>query len=130
MDKDFDQWNQIKKRLHEKVESKFFHEREIWWSSLGVNVGDEEDGKNNLFERPVLIIKKFNRSLILTVPLTTKIKTGPYYFLFDHQGNKYAVILSQLRLISTKRLLRRIRRMPRSYFASVIEAIRKRCLPL
>ncbi len=32
------------------------------WCSIGINVGDEEDGKNELYERPVLVIKKFNAS--------------------------------------------------------------------
>ena len=42
---------------------RFFKEREIWWASIGSNVGSEEDGKNNDFERPVLILKKFNKDL-------------------------------------------------------------------
>lgn len=47
---------------------------------MGVNIGYEEDGKNEKFERPVLILKKFNQYLILVVPLSSKIKNNKYYF--------------------------------------------------
>ncbi|MDK2948964.1 MAG: hypothetical protein PWQ56_129 [Patescibacteria group bacterium] len=45
MEKSFDEWNEDKKKLN-KLNSKFFlHEREVWWCSLGVNIGYEADGK-------------------------------------------------------------------------------------
>ena len=34
--KDFDKWNELKKKLHVRDERILFHEREIWWCSLGV----------------------------------------------------------------------------------------------
>lgn len=37
-DKNFNEWNELKKRLHIRNEEILFHEREIWWCSLGVNV--------------------------------------------------------------------------------------------
>ena len=43
-------------------------ERDIWWCSIGVNIGDEIDGKNELFHRPVLILKKFSSELCLVAP--------------------------------------------------------------
>lgn len=61
MQKDFDVWNNKKKELNNAVFNSYVHAREIWWCSIGINVGDEEDGKNSMFERPVLIIKKFNQ---------------------------------------------------------------------
>ena len=60
--KDFDNWNKEKKILESTAnETLVFHEREIWWCSIGLNVGDEQDGKNDYFERPVLVIRKFNK---------------------------------------------------------------------
>ena len=109
--KDFDTWNIQKKKIHQSEFSGFIHEREIWWCSLGLNIGDEEDGKNENFERPILVLKKFNRKIVLIIPLTTKIKENPYYFSFTHDGVRFAVILSQIRLISTSRLSRRIRKI-------------------
>jgi hypothetical protein len=57
--KDFDGWNNVKKKVDtHNTSSLYFKEREIWWASTGVNIGSESDGKNELFERPVLILKK------------------------------------------------------------------------
>lgn len=57
--KDFDTWSKEKKTLEQEGhDSLVFHEREIWWCSIGINVGDEQDGKNERFERPVLVLKK------------------------------------------------------------------------
>ena len=41
MDKDFDSWNKEKKEINSHDELVLFHEREIWWCSIGINVGDE-----------------------------------------------------------------------------------------
>ncbi len=121
--KDFDTWNIQKKKIQLSEFLGFIHEREIWWCSLGLNIGDEEDGKNEKFERPVLVLKKFNRRIVLAVPLTTKIKDNPYYFTFTHDDIKFALILSQVRLISTSRLSRRIRKIDSALFQDVRDAI-------
>ncbi len=121
--KDFDTWTKQKKLIHNSEFSGFIHEREIWWCSLGLNIGDEEDGKNEQFERPILVVKKFNRRIVLAVPLTTKIKDNPYYFSFIHNGITFAIILSQLRLISTSRLSRRIRKIDTHLFEKIRQEI-------
>lgn len=63
MKKDFDKWNNRKKIIDQKEISNqmFFNEREIWWGSLGVNIGYEQDGKNdeNEFKEIVGKIKNF-----------------------------------------------------------------------
>lgn len=47
--KDFDSWNQKKKIVNNKEHlSPLFKERDIWWLSIGINVGFEEDGKKNM----------------------------------------------------------------------------------
>ncbi len=60
--KEFDLWNSKKKLFNGKPLSKhfYFHEREVWWCGIGINIGVEIDGKNSDFERPVLVVKKFN----------------------------------------------------------------------
>lgn len=106
----FQKWTEIKIQLHTKENAKrYFKEREIWWCSLGINIGFEQDGKHEFFERPVLVLKKFNHEVLWIVPLTTQNKQGKYYFTCEHEGRASVVILSQLRLISSKRLLRKIR---------------------
>lgn len=125
--KDFDGWNQKKKALQAEDFQRFVHEREIWWCSIGLNIDDEEDGKNEQFERPVLIIKKFNRHIVLAVPLTTKPKNNKYYFSFEHDEVQFAAIMSQLRLLSTKRLSRRVRRINQNLFNEIKKKIIEVC---
>lgn len=52
-DKDFDGWNIKKKEINSKFHKPpMFKERDIWWISVGINVGFEEDGKHeNLSDR-------------------------------------------------------------------------------
>ncbi len=110
--KDFDSWNTEKKNLesigHDTLS---FHEREIWWCSIGYNLGHEQDGKNEFFERPVLVLKKFNNKVCWALPMTTKQKNGIYYHPLEHDGKVFSVILSQLRLVSVKRFRRCIRKI-------------------
>lgn len=105
MQNDFDKWNIKKKELSE-LDRVYFHKGEIWFASIGKNVGDEEDGKRDTFERPILIVRKFNNNIFLGVPLTSnKDKVGKYYHtLVSFSGS--VVILSQVRLFDAKRLLR------------------------
>lgn len=57
-------WHSLKEKIELKnIEEIRFREQEIWWCSLGENIGCEEDGKNELFERPVLILRKFNHEM-------------------------------------------------------------------
>ena len=128
MQKDFDGWNERKKLIQQTECVGFVHEREIWWCSVGLNIGDEADGKNMNFERPVLVLKKFNRRIVLTVPLTTKIKNNPYYFPFVHDRITFAVVISQLRLLSTNRFTRRIRKIDNTLFEEIKEKIIERAI--
>lgn len=123
MEKEYDDWNKLKKDLSTKESKIFFHEREIWFCSLGKNIGDEEDGKNELFERPVLIIRKFNNNLFLAIPLTSSKKDNKYYHQYELGGKTYASILSQIRLLDSKRLSRKIGMIQESNFDIIIKKI-------
>ncbi len=119
-------WAKLKIRLHLRSEDSvaYFKEREIWWASLGVNIGYEQDGKNEHFERPILIVRKFNRYILWALPMSSKIKDGPFYSQVQHEGKIYSILLSQLRLVSSKRLLRKIRMLPSSDFREVKRKLR------
>ena len=54
----------------------------MWWCALGINVGVETDGKHGNFERPVLVLMKFNKDAVLVVPLSSNAKRNPYYYPF------------------------------------------------
>lgn len=108
MEKDFYRWSKLKNELERKRKKLFFHEREIWFCSLGTNIGHEQDGKQNLYERPILIVKKFNQNLFWAIPITSTQKTGSYYFSIPYNSKDYSAILSQLRILDKKRLQRKI----------------------
>ncbi len=124
MRKDFDRWNTNKKTLEIRVQVPFFHEREIWWCSLGVNIGVEYDGKNEYFERPVLIYHKFNKEMAWIFPMTSKPRTGPNYFEIAHDERTSWVCLSQIRTISTKRLIRKVSTTSDAQFQRLNRAFR------
>ena len=105
MIKDFDGWIEKKKESHYKdALPPLFKERDIWWVSVGINVGYEEDGKNGNYVRPVLIIKKFSRDLFLGVPMSTKLKENKYYIKVTVKGDTVSALSSQIRVFSSKRM--------------------------
>jgi len=117
--KKFSDWTKLKIKIHSKRKRIYFKEREIWWASLGVNIGHEQDGKNKKFERPVLILRVFNNEVLWILPLTSNNKAGKYYYQFNYDNKKYSIILSQLKLISSRRLLRKIRTFEKSKFKEI-----------
>ena len=102
--KDFDDWNKIKKETHNKDVPPLFSEREIWWCALGMNIGSEEDGKGKNYLRPVLILRKFNKSVFYGLPVTSKVKDDQFHVSINSGEIKGSIILSQMRLIDSKRL--------------------------
>jgi len=78
-------------------------------SSLGQNIGYEQNGTGNNFIRPVLVIKKFNNQMFWIVPLTTKQKEFDFYFNYaDPNNQEVSAILAQIRLVSVKRFNRKM----------------------
>src|SRR3990167_8481369 len=98
MEKDFDQWNKLKKDLHKRHADTFAYPREIWWCSLGVNVGAEMDGKNDRFHHKIVTEQK-----------TVWVK------------------ITQARVISNKRLLRKVDILGEEEF-NVLKSILKESL--
>lgn len=103
---DFDKWNILKQNTNFFRKNKMYHAGDVWWCRLGRNIGYEQNGAGENFERPVLVIKGFNKNVCLILPLTTKRKKGKFYFDIGLVGIKVNfAILSQIRLIDTKRLV-------------------------
>ncbi len=104
MNKDFDKWNILKQQLNESQINFHFRERDIFFISIGKNIGFEQDGKGKNFFRPVLVYKKFNKYVFLGIPLTSKIKKDRFHFEFEYKkGTKSFAILSQIRLFDIRR---------------------------
>ena len=109
MHKDFDRWNQAKKKLNADVEPLYFREGEVWWVHLGVNIGYEIDGKKENFARPVIVLRKYNKYSFLALPLTTSAKRNPWKLPIGHIAGKQAfAVLSQLRNIDSRRLYQKV----------------------
>lgn len=110
----FDNWNYVKNNVSNNQRNFYVKPREVVWINLGQNIGDEENGKGEKFERPVLVLKVFNQNLFYGIPLSTKIKPNNKYYLSvnvkskDENGkevlNQRSVILSHARLLDVKRV--------------------------
>lgn len=124
--KEFDAWNEDKKRIHYADKNVWFKAREIWFVSLGVNVGIEIDGKHNGFERPVLVLRKINRKSAIVVPLTSTIKEkDPMFITYDISGVKKSATITQMRFIDSQRLRRKVGMMTEEDFAKVKSAVKQ-----
>jgi len=132
--KDFDSWNTLKQQAERSNRKVFAHPREVWWCSLGVNIGVEADGKNDNFERPVLVINVYNRHSMLILPITGQSRQDTFHTpirvkeLNRETGEKFTktvyVKLTQARVISNKRLLRKVDVLSKSEFKEVVTQLR------
>lgn len=79
----FDDWNIKKKNIQffERSwdEDIYFKEGDIWWCSIGFNIGSESYGKGENFRRPVLVIKKLSSDLCIALPITSQCKLGTWF---------------------------------------------------
>lgn len=118
MQKDFDKWNNLKKIFEKEDRELFAHPREIWWCSLGINLGAEIDGKNDSFERPVLVAHVYSKETMFVLPITSKPKNDKFHYKIfvtikdiktgEYQQKPVWIKLTQSRVISNKRLLRKV----------------------
>lgn len=123
--KDYQSWSFVKSKLDKKDKSIFIRSGEIRWVSLGVNVGNEIDGKGNDFARPCLILHVIGNRLCLVVPVTSKIKNRSGYMEIDRNGKSETVCLDQIRVVSPKRVLSRIGKLSTDKTSKVKEEIKK-----
>ncbi len=117
-------WSTQKVEINRRADPSFFKTGQVWWCALGANIGAEEDGKNELFERPVLVLRKFNRELFFGVPLTTNARQSKFlYGVPARNGQSGQAMLTQSRVLSAKRLLRIMYEMPGFHLARINKAI-------
>jgi mRNA interferase MazF len=124
MHKDFENWNKVKVASQLRQGAPTFREREIWWCRLGVNIGDEEDGKGVDFNRPVLILRKFNKRIFWGVPLTTQIKEKFHYHKIYFKDKPQCIMLTQLRLWDNRRLMNNMGMLDKEQFTGIKEKIK------
>lgn len=121
--KDFLAWHVHKEKLHKEASRVFFHEREVWFARVGVNIGFEQDGGRD-FGRPVLVLKKFNNEVFWGLPLSTKNKENRFYIPVDlRDSTARSIVLSQLRLFDAKRLYQKLGVLDTTAFTQVQERV-------
>jgi mRNA interferase MazF len=109
MIKEFFQWIRLKEKLHNSAAiTPLVSHGDIWWASIGENVGSEINGKSVLFSRPVIIFKKLAHGFYFVIPTTTKIRDGTWYVQFRHQEKDMIACLHQARPLDYRRLSSKI----------------------
>jgi mRNA interferase MazF len=125
IEKYFDEWNEKKKEVHRAGASKLYHEREVWWCSLGANVGFEEDGTGTEFERPVLILKGLGPHTCLVAPLTTSPKQHKVRVPAGVvEGQSASALISQVRVVDTKRFTNKVGFLEKGAFERIQNAVK------
>ncbi|MEK7504535.1 MAG: type II toxin-antitoxin system PemK/MazF family toxin [Patescibacteria group bacterium] len=112
-------WFKVKLNIGSQEKYILFSEREIWWCSIGINVGEEQNGKNDLFNRPVLIFRKLTRNSFIGFPLTSKDKIGSWYAPITLQGKTSNVLIHQVRIWDKRRLTNKIGQLDWNDFMEV-----------
>src|SRR3989344_3332864 len=121
--KRFLEWIGVKKKLDEhEYNPPLVSEGDMWWCAIGENVGIEAGGKSGNFTRPVVVLKKFGRLGFLGIPTTTKQRTGTWYVSFTYKGIAEVAMLSQARVLSYKRLDKKMGTLAPGDFKNVKEA--------
>ena len=95
----------------------------MWWCCVGVNIGHEVDGKSEYYNRPVLVLRKFNKRLFWGLPLSTKIKDNPHYHQIYFNGKHQCVLLTHLRLYDSQRLTDKMGKLPGKQFEAIQIAV-------
>ncbi len=104
----FQDWFKLKIILWNKPNNIVFKQCDVWWCSLGMNIGEEIYGKGIKFTRPVLIFRKLTSNAFLGLPLTSQERTGTWYVEIFSHGNRSWVMLNQVRILDKKRLTSRL----------------------
>lgn len=127
-DKDYSRWITIKSVLNAIETPVSFCEREVWWASLGENIGFELDGKSFDYSRPIVILKAFGRNNLFYVPLTTTTCERKKSYFFDVgeviSGKQSKASLSHTSSMDARRLLTRIGLLEQNLFDNLQEAIK------
>ena len=118
-------WIGLKERLHEAHHSPpLVSDADIWWASVGENVGSEINGKSDLFSRPVIIYKKLAHGFYFVVPTTTQARQGTWFVPFRQKDKTMIACLHQARAIDYRRLSSKLGTIDDEDFDRVKEGFR------
>ena len=125
MEKEFDKWNKVKKETHAE-KSRLYTVREVWWCRFGINIGTEQDGSGEWFVRPCVILRGFGPDACLVVPLTTSAREHPLRVYAGYvDGCEARANISQIRVVDTRRLERKIGFLDKDIFTHIKKAAKE-----
>jgi mRNA-degrading endonuclease toxin of MazEF toxin-antitoxin module len=104
-----------KPKYHKKVA---YRAQEIWWCSV-------PSATDAAAERPVLVFRTLGTETFWGLPLTSRASTKekPFYFLASLKGVHRTAALSQMRMLRSDQLLRKLGKISDRQFASVNVAV-------
>ena len=117
--KEIKRWLDLKIKLWTNDKRVVFRQGEIWWCSLGLNLGEEIFGKGKKFTRPVLAFKKLTSNSFMGLPLTTHGRKGSWYVELETGGVKRWALLNQARILDKRRLTNKIGRISNGNFQRI-----------
>ena len=124
-EKRFEEWIAVKADAHYNGVLRNVKEGDIWWCSVGENVGVEINGKQEFFLRPVLVLRKLSKLSFMGIPLTSQPHEGSWYILFGFKNKRQYAVLAQARVLSVYRLRRKMGVVPGSDLELVRTGFRK-----
>lgn len=129
--KEFERWSLLKVEIDRKVDMisnvspDSIRIGEVRWVSIGVNIGSEIDGKGEGFTRPCLVMHTVSKNYILVLPMSTKVKNIPGYLKINFQNRDVSICLHQMKIVSHKRVLKRVAKIPKDKFLYVKNELKK-----
>ena len=124
--KDFKDWNKKKIKIDANQDFNHPKEKEIWWCSIGVNVGSEVFGKGHDYTRPVLVINAESSESFIGIPLTSNIKNKKYSCIIKtDDGVLHTALLYQIRSFDKRRLTERKYVLSNEEYGKIDEYFRK-----
>lgn len=122
---EYDAWNNKKQSLNlNKSPELYFREREVWWCSIGLNIGFEENGKGELFNRPVLILRKYGSGTFLGILISKTHNRGTFYYPIKLNGGTSVCLLTHIRLLDARRLTQKIITLEEGEFQNIRKALK------
>ena len=139
--KNFDGWNDCVKVI-DKIKSPLFDENtrkyrfdkgQIWYCSVGINPGAEICGKNDKFERPVLIISKTGDRgrHFICLPLTSEKPKNKNHFIeiniinHDNAIRKSFVRVTTPICYDVNRLIRKVKKLNDNSMDEILNSMKE-----
>ena len=123
----FDEWSQEKHNIHMTDEIKAsISPREVWYIKMGINIGNEQNGKGE-FLRPVLVIRRIG-NMYFCIPLTTQGKDENFFYIpldTSFEERKSWIIVSQAKIYDKKRFVDYLGKIQPDEFYRIKKSLKK-----